>query len=79
MVGHADECILIHYAYGDPLASPKEAHPSCVAGIELALASFNAAGAAEEWVGIDHHLIAGDVSEVKIVHLERHKPKLIKA
>lgn len=78
VVGHADERILIHDAYGDPLASAEEAHPSRVAGIELALAGFDAAGAAEEWVGVDHHLVAGDVSEVKVVHLEVHKTKFIK-
>lgn len=78
VVGHADERILIHDAYGDPLASAEEAHPSRVAGIELALAGFDAAGAAEEWVGVDHHLVAGDVSEVKVVHLEVHETKIHK-
>lgn len=78
VVGHADERILIHDAYGDPLAGAEEAHASRVAGIELALASFDAAGAAEEWVGVDHHLVAGDVSEVKVVHLEGHKTKFMK-
>lgn len=73
MVGHADERILIHYAYGNPLASAEQAHPSRVAGVELALAGFDAAGAAEERVGVHHHLIACDVSEVKVVHLEVHK------
>lgn len=69
MIGHADECILIHYAYGNPLAGAEQAHPSRVAGVELALACLNAAGAAEERVGVHHHLIACNVSEVEVVHL----------
>lgn len=69
MIGHADECILIHYAYGNPLARTEQAHPSRVAGVELALACLNAAGAAEERVGVHHHFIACNVSEVEVVHL----------
>lgn len=69
MIGHADECILIHYAYGNPLAGTEQAHPSRVAGVELALACLNAAGAAEERVGVHHHFIACNVSEVEVVHL----------
>lgn len=69
MVGHADERVLIHYAYGDPLAGAEQAHPSRVAGVELALARLDAAGAAEERVGVHHHLIAGNVGEVEVVHL----------
>lgn len=78
MVGHTDECILIHYAYGNPLAGTEQAHPSCVAGVKLALACLNAAGAAEERVGVHHHLIARNVSEVEVVHLvERGDIKFI--
>lgn len=69
MIGHADERILIHYAYGNPLAGTEQAHPSRVAGVELALACLNAAGAAEERVGVHHHFIACNVSEVEVVHL----------
>lgn len=69
MVGHTDECILIHYAYGNPLAGAEQAHSSRVAGVKLALASLDAAGAAEERVGVHHHLIARNVSEVEVVHL----------
>lgn len=74
MIGHTDECVLIDYAYGDPLACTEQAHPSRVAGVELALARLDAAGAAQERVGVHHHLIAGNVSEVEVVHLVgRHK------
>lgn len=69
MVGHTDECVLIDYAYGDPLAGAEQAHPSSVAGVELTLARLDAASAAEEWVGVHHHLIAGNVGEVEVVHL----------
>lgn len=69
MIGHADERVLVHYAYGNPLAGSKHAHPGCVAGVELALSCLDAAGAAKERVGVHHHLIAGDVSEVEVVHL----------
>lgn len=69
MVGHTDECVLIHYTYGNLLAGAKQAHPSRVAGVELALARLDAAGAAEEWVGVHHHLIAGNVGEVEVVYL----------
>lgn len=69
MVGHTDERVLIHYAYGDPLAGSEQAHPGRVASVELALARLDTAGAAEERVGVHHHLIAGNVSEVEVVHL----------
>lgn len=69
MVGHADERVLVHYAYGNPLAGAELAHPSRVAGVELALACLDAAGAAEERVGVHHHLVACDVSEVEVVDL----------
>ncbi len=69
MIGHTDECVLIHYAYGDPLAGAEQAHPSRVAGVELALARLDAAGAAEKRVGVHHHLVAGNVGEVEVVHL----------
>lgn len=79
MVGHTDECVLIHYTYGDPLAGAEQAHPSRVAGVELALARLNAAGAAEERVRVHHHLIAGNVGEVEVVHLvERGDRKFTK-
>lgn len=69
MVGHADERVLVHYAYGNPLAGAQQAHSGRVARVKLALARLNAAGAAEERVGVHHHLIARDVSEVEVVHL----------
>lgn len=69
MIGHADQRVLIHYAYGDPLAGTEQAHPSRVAGVEFALARLDAAGAAQERIGVHHHLIAGNVSEVEVVHL----------
>lgn len=69
VIGHAYECVLIYYTYGDPLAGAQQAHPSRVAGVELALARLYAAGAAEERVGVHHHLIAGNVGEVEVVHL----------
>lgn len=69
MVGHTDKRVLIHYAYRDPLASAKQAHPSRVAGVELALARLDAARAAQERVGVHHHLVAGNVGEVEVVHL----------
>lgn len=69
MVGHADERVLIYYANGYSLASTQQAHSSCVAGVELALACLNATSAAEERVGVHHHLIAGNVCEVEVVHL----------
>lgn len=79
MVGHTDECVLIHYAYGDPLAGAEQAHAGRVAGVELALPCLNAAGAAEERVGVHHHLIAGNVGEVEVVHLaERGDRKFTK-
>lgn len=71
MVGHADERVLIHYAYGDPLAGAEQADPGRVARVELALARLDAAGAPEERVGIHHHLVAGNVGEVEVVHLAR--------
>lgn len=69
MVGHADECVLIHYTYGNPLACAEQAHTSRVAGVELTLSCLNAAGAAQERVGVHHHFIAGYVGEVEVVHL----------
>lgn len=69
MVGHADECVLVHYAYGNPLAGTQQAHSSRVACVKLALACLEAAGAAEERVGVHHHLIACNVSEVEVVYL----------
>lgn len=68
MVGHTDECVLIHYTYGDPLAGTEQAHPSRVAGVKLSLARLDAAGAAEERVGVHHHFVAGNVGEVEVVH-----------
>lgn len=69
MVGHVDECVLVRYAYRDLLSGAEGAHAGRVAGVELALARLDAAGAAEERVGVHHHVIAGDVSEVEVVHL----------
>lgn len=69
VIGHTDERVLINYADGDPLARAEQAHSSRVAGVELALARLDAAGAAQERVGVHHHLIAGNVSEVEVVHL----------
>lgn len=69
MVGHVDECVLVGYAYGDFLAGAERAHASRVAGVELALARLDAASAAEERAGVHHHIIAGNVSEVEVVHL----------
>ena len=69
MVGHADEGVLVHHADGDPLAGAQQAHPRRVAGVELALARLDAAGAAQERRGVHHHLVAGDVREVQIVNL----------
>lgn len=68
VVGHADERVIVHHAYGDPLASAQHARPSRVAGVELALACLDAAGAAQERRGVHHHLVAGNVSEVEVVH-----------
>lgn len=68
MVGHIDECVLMSYAYVDPLAGAEWAHTSRVAGVEFALARLNAASTAEEWAGVHHHIIAGNVSEVEVVH-----------
>lgn len=69
VVGHADERVLVHNAYGNPLACTQQAHSSRVAGVKLALAGLNAAGAAEERVGVHHHLVTCNVSEVEVVHL----------
>lgn len=69
VVGHADECVLVDDAYGNPLACTQQAHSSRVARVKLALARLNAAGAAEERVGVHHHLVACNVSEVEVVHL----------
>lgn len=69
VVGHIDECVLMSYAYGDLLAGAERAHTSRVAGVELALARLDAASAAEERAGVHHHIIAGNVSEVEVVHL----------
>lgn len=69
VVGHIDECVLMSYAYIDLLASAEWAHTSRVAGVEFALARLNAASTAEEWAGVHHHIIAGNVSEVEVVHL----------
>lgn len=68
VISHVDECVFMGYAYGNLLASAEWAHPSRVAGVELALACLDAAGAAEERTGVHHHIIAGDVSEVEVVH-----------
>lgn len=73
VVGHAYECVLINYAYGDPLASTEQAHSSRIACVELALACLNAAGAAEEGAGVHHHLITCDISEVEVVHLMKRE------
>lgn len=69
MIGHADERVLIDDAYGDSLACSEQAHPSCVAGVELALTCLNTTGAAEERVRVHHHFIAGNVCEVEVVDL----------
>lgn len=69
VVGHIDECVLMSYAYVDLLAGAERAHTSRVAGVELALARLNAASTAEERAGVHHHIIAGNVSEVEVVHL----------
>lgn len=69
VVGHIDECVLMSYAYIDLLAGAEWAHTSRVAGVELSLARLNAASTAEEWAGVHHHIIAGNVSEVEVVHL----------
>lgn len=69
VVGHADERVLIHDAYGNPLAGTQQAHSSRVARVKLALARLNAAGAAEERVGVHHHFVACNVREVEVVHL----------
>lgn len=71
MVGHTDERVLVNYTNGNPLAGTEQAHASCVAGVELALARLDAASAAEERVGVHHHLVAGDVCEVEVVHLAK--------
>ena len=76
MVGHVDECVFVRNAYRDPLASAERAHPSRVAGVELALARLDAAGTAKERVGVHHHIVAGDVSEVEIVHLLEREHKI---
>lgn len=68
VVGHVDERVLVGYSYGDLLAGAERAHPSRVAGVELTLARLDAAGAAEERAGVHHHIIAGNVSEVEVVH-----------
>lgn len=79
VVGHVYERVLVGDAYGDLLARAEQAHPSRVAGVELALARLDAARAAQEWVRVHHHVVAGDVREVEVVHLDaefrgrRHK------
>lgn len=71
VVGHVYERVLVRDAYGDLLPRAEQAHPSRVAGVELALARLDAARAAQERVGVHHHVVAGDVREVEVVHLGR--------
>lgn len=66
----------MRYAYRDLLAGSEGAHAGRVAGVELALACLNTAGAAEEWMGVHHHIIAGNVSEVEVVHLVERDHKI---
>lgn len=68
VVGHADESVLIDDADGYSLTSAQQAHPSSVACVELALSGLNAAGAAQERIRVHHHLVAGDVCKVEVVH-----------
>lgn len=69
VVGHADEGVLVDDAYGYSLTSSQKAHPGRVTRVELSLSCLNAAGAAQKGVRVHHHLIAGNVCEIEVVHL----------
>lgn len=69
MVAHGDGGVFVHHADGDALFGAKPTHACSVAGVKLALSSLNTPSAAQEWVLINHHLIACYVCEVQVVHL----------
>ena len=69
MIGHADQRVIIDHPDGDPLSRPQQADPRRVARVELPLSRLHAAGTTQEGGGVYHHLVAGNVREVEIVHL----------
>lgn len=68
VIAHADGGVLVHHPDGDLLAGTQLTHPRRVAGVELALARLDAPRAAQERRLVHHHLVARDVSEVKVVN-----------
>lgn len=53
----------------------EETHPGRVAGVEVGLSRLNAPRALQERLFIYHHLVAGKICEVYVVHLEVSRKK----
>lgn len=69
VLAHIDGDVGVHHLHGDFLPGLEEAHACSVAGVVVGLPGLNAAGTLQEGLLIHHHLVAGKVREVDVVHL----------
>lgn len=69
VLAHIDRDVGVHHLHGNFLPGLEEAHACSIASVVVGLSCLNAAGALQEGLLIHHHLVAGKVSEVDVVHL----------
>lgn len=77
MLAHVDGDVGMHHLHCDLLPCFEETDARGVAGVVVGLARLDAAGALQKGLLVHHHLIAGKVSEVDVVHLgERQREEI---
>ena len=77
VLAHVDGDVGMHHLHGDLLPRFEEADARGVAGVVVGFARLNAAGALQKGLLVHHHLIAGKVGEVDVVHLgERQREEI---
>lgn len=69
VLAHVDRDVGVHHLHGNFLPGLEKAHACSIASVVVGLPRLNAAGALQEGLLIHHHLVAGKVSEVDVVHL----------
>lgn len=69
VLAHVDGDVSVDHFHSNLLPSSEETNPSCVAGVEVGLPCLNTPSALQKRLFIHHHLEAGKICEVYVIHL----------
>lgn len=69
VLAHVDGDVSVDHLDSNLLPGLEQAHPGCVAGVEVGLAGLDAPSALQKGLLVHHHLVAGEVGEVDVVDL----------